>query len=154
MPHALVFIIALCWIREQPLHLSPHICLMSLGTFLQSSYVIGTFSLTIHEHWLLKVLMMTVGSKGYPFGPILCIKCTSFLLIWCLMCWPLFKSDFFLLPVVVVEEVPKEGPGASSSAPSPPSSGYSKRRGTSDICQGQELALVIYLREAPEHCVN
>jgi hypothetical protein len=27
---------------------------MSLGTFLQSSYVIGTFSLTIHEHWLLK----------------------------------------------------------------------------------------------------
>ena len=25
MPHALVFIIALCWIREPPFHLSPHI---------------------------------------------------------------------------------------------------------------------------------
>ena len=75
-PHALVFIIALRWIRELPLHLSPNRALDVLRDFLQSSYVIGTFSLTIQEHWLLKVPMMVVSSKGSPFGPILCIACT------------------------------------------------------------------------------
>ena len=65
--------------------------------------MIDTFSLTIQKHWLLKVPIMVVGSKGSPFGPILCIACTFFLLIWCLPCWPLFKSDFFLLPVIAVE---------------------------------------------------
>ena len=33
MPHELVFIIALRWIRELPLHLSPHITLDVLGDF-------------------------------------------------------------------------------------------------------------------------
>ena len=33
MPHALVFIIALRWIREPPLHISPHISLDVLGDF-------------------------------------------------------------------------------------------------------------------------
>ena len=51
MPHALGFIITLHWIRELPLHLSPNRALDVLRDFLQSSYVIGTFSLTIHEHW-------------------------------------------------------------------------------------------------------
>ena len=60
--------------------------------------------------------MMVVGSKGSPFGPNLCIKCT-FLHIWCLLCWPLFKSHFFLLPVIAFEEVPKEGPCASLLCP-------------------------------------
>ena len=55
-----------------------------------------------------------VGSKGSPCGPILCIAC-NFLHIWCLPHWPLFKSDFFLLLVVGVEEVPREGPSASSA---------------------------------------
>jgi hypothetical protein len=50
------------------------------------------------------------------------------------------------LPLAAALEELGVGPDACPS--SSPSSGYSKRIGTTGICQGQELALVLYLCEA------